>query len=462
MTTIEYRPKYLWHEDRFCEDYRMVVSAEGTISHIGPVSEKSSQNNSKNKIVLLPSEAIVPGLVNAHSHAFQRGLRGYTQNRGKNDQDNFWTWRESMYALVDQLTPEDVHTIAQFCYLEMLASGITSVGEFHYLHHGQGGEVYENPNELGHQVLRAAHHVGIRICLLDVAYGRAGFQNELRPAQKRFCDADVDFYLKRFQGLTIVDEKLQTKGMAPHSIRAIDATWLQGIADFVEKRELPVHMHLHEQPAELEACQQEYGKTPIEVLSDYGLLSQSFTAVHATHISPQDISRLAENKAFVCACPTTERDLGDGILPADQCMNQKITICLGSDSHVMINLWEDARELELHLRLQTLKRNILGDHPAAYLFQSASQSGAQSLGLTSGVLQETKPADFLTIDLDHLSLLGASQVNLMTQMMFSMERDAVKEVYVQGRKVYQRGHLEESHEQVVRQFRALLNRIHLP
>ncbi len=321
----------------------------------------------------------LPGLVNAHSHAFQRVFRGQTEAAT----GNFWTWRDAMYRAAQNLTPESFYTIARMAYLEMALSGITTVGEFHYVH-----GPYDDPNLLAKLAIRAAGEVGIRICLLRVAYARAGYQKELDPAQKLFVEPDPDRFLANTEALMAVHDFV---GIAPHSIRALPLDYLRTIVRWAQPKGIPIHMHVAEQLAEIEACRAEYGTTPIALLAREGLLSDRFTAVHGIHVTDAEIEALAAARSFVCACPTTERNLGDGIVPADRLLQAGVRIALGTDSQAQIDLLEDARELEYHLRLQQLRRGIIAPET---LFACATRSGAKSLGIPANA------EDYFTIDAD--------------------------------------------------------------
>jgi formimidoylglutamate deiminase len=306
----------------------------------------------------------LPGLVNAHSHAFQRVIRGRTEYRSTSDKDSFWTWREMMYSAAAQLTPEDIYDASRMAFLEMALSGITAVGEFHYLHHPTGGGVYDDPNLLAKQVVRAARDVGLRIALLRVAYARSGFETGPNPQQARFIESDPQLYLKNVAQLQkdLGDENdMAWVGVAPHSVRAVPLIFLREIVAFADKEKLPLHMHIAEQAAEVSDCIREYGRSPIALLATEGLLGEQFTAVHAIHVTAKAVRMLADARANVCACPTTERNLGDGIVPVDQYFKEGVPVSLGSDSQIEIDLLEDARELEYHLRLQKMERAVLAE-----------------------------------------------------------------------------------------------------
>src|SRR5262249_19274479 len=324
------------------------------------------------KRINLARRALLPGMVNAHSHAFQRVIRGRTEHRTADQKDSFWTWRELMYSAATRLTPEDIYDTSRMAFLEMALAGITAVGEFHYLHQGPDGKAYDDPNLLAHEVIRAAREVGLRIALLRVAYGRSGFQTEVNPRQARFIESDPDTYLNNLEALLQATVSKPNHalpaarasatvwfGAAPHSGRAVPLGYLREVIDPGTRHDLKIHMHVAEQPAEVSACVEEYGRTPIALLESEGLLSENFTAVHAIHVTPKAIASFAQTGALVCACPTTERNLGDGVVPADEYLKQNVPVCLGTDGQAQIDLLEDARELEYHLRLQKLERAVL-------------------------------------------------------------------------------------------------------
>ncbi len=340
--------------------------------------------------VRLNGRAMLPGLVNAHSHAFQRVFRGQTEAVT----GNFWTWRDAMYRAAQGLNPEMIYDISRVAFLEMALSGITAVGEFHYVHRDEQGRPYPDPNLLAKQVIRAARDVGLRVCLLRAAYARGGFQRELDPAQKRFAEPDAREFLANTGALmAVTTDPLATIGIAPHSIRALPLDYLREIIHWGQRKKIPIHMHVSEQPAEVDACRAEYGAAPVALLAREGLLSERFTGVHGIHIADAEIDALAAARSFVCACPTTERNLGDGTVPADRLLASGVRIALGSDSQSQIDLLEDARELEYHLRLKQLKRGLI---PPETLFTCATRSGAQSLGIAP------EAADFFTVNLDAL------------------------------------------------------------
>ena len=289
-------------------------------------------------------------------------------------------------------------------------------------------------------MIRAASDVGVRIALLRVAYERSGFKIEANPRQKRFIEGDAAGYLKNVERLIADVERISSDSdssgaalpdgrasdttwvaVAPHSVRAVSLDYMRDVIGFAGSHNLKVHMHLAEQPAEVSACVEEYGRSPVALLETEGLLSQNFTAVHAIHVTPKAIASFANSGALVCACPTTERNLGDGVVPADEYLKHGVQICLGTDSHAQIDLFEDARELEYHLRLQKLERAVLSDS-AARLFDCATINGARSIDAPSGSLEVGKPADFFTVDLEDPSIAGASNEHLLSNIVLGLAR----------------------------------------
>ncbi|HEV8590105.1 MAG TPA: formimidoylglutamate deiminase [Pyrinomonadaceae bacterium] len=468
---IAWLPDLIYTSGRFEGDRALVCDAAGAIVKIPPVTELREE-----KRILLTNRALLPGMVNAHSHAFQRVLRGRTEFRA-NERDSFWTWRELMYSAATRLTPEDIYDASRMAFLEMALSGITAVGEFHYLHHAPDGKPYDDPNLLAKEVIRAAGDVGLRIALLRVAYARSGFNVEPEPKQTRFIEANPRSFLKNLESLiadvnrggarATAPSATAWVGVAPHSVRAVPLDYLRAVIGYANDHELKVHMHVAEQPAEVSACVEEYGRTPIALLESEGLLSDRFTAVHAIHVTPKAIPSFAKSGAMVCACPTTERNLGDGVVPADEYLKHGVSICLGTDSHAQIDLLEDARELEYHLRLQKLERAILGartpssaraSDTAAFLFDCATVNGARSIGAPNGSLEIGKPADFFTVDLNDPTIAGASPDDLLASIVFSISRAAVREVVVGGKPIVSEGqHLIQ--EEAIERFNDLQRRL---
>ena len=364
----------------------------------------------------------IPGLANAHSHAFQRALRGRTQT-GRGD---FWTWRERMYEVAEALDPDTYLALARATFGEMALAGITTVGEFHYLHHGPGGEPYEDPNEMGMAVLEAAREAGIRITVLDTCYLHGGFGEGPKRGQLRFSDGSAEAWAQRVEAFEARDGA--RLGAAIHSVRAVDPDAAAVVAALAAQRSWALHAHVSEQPAENEGCLNAYGRTPTAVLAGAGALSERFTAVHATHLDGQDFPLL--EGCSVCLCPTTERDLADGVGPARRLLEAGAQLSLGTDSHAVIDLFEEARAVELDERLVEGER---GAHSAAALLEAATAGGQASLGWPeAGRIAPGALADLVTVGLDSVRLAGATAEHLIESVVFAAEAPDVHHVIVGG------------------------------
>ena len=334
----------------------------------------------------------LPGLANCHSHAFHRALRGRTQQ----ERGSFWTWREQMYGLAAELTPDSYHALAVEVYAEMRATGITAVGEFHYLHHQPDGTPYQDPNEMGKALLAAADDAGIRIRLLDTCYLAAGLDrhgraHEPEGVQRRFTDGSADAWAERVEAFG--DDRVAA---AIHSVRAVPRDQMKTIAQWAGGK--PLHVHLSEQVAENEQCVEAYGVTPTRLLADEGVLGANVSVVHATHLTAEDIDLIGSTGAFACFCPTTERDLADGIGPSVALARAGARLTLGSDSHAVIDIFEEMRAVEMHERLATQQR---GHWSAAELLAAATHDGHASIGFDdAGRIAVGQRADFVTVDLE--------------------------------------------------------------
>ena len=463
MSTTEqaWLPDLIYTGGRFQRGLALVCDEVGRILRLAPDAEVEGAVRLKNR-------ALLPGLVNAHSHAFQRVIRGRTEHRTGNVKDSFWTWREMMYRAARYLSPEDIYDASRMAFLEMALSGITAVGEFHYIHHAPDGRPYDDPNLMAKQVVRAARDVGLRIVLLRVAYARSGRETELNPKQARFREEDPDLYLKHVEQLRFDLASMEDEawvGVAPHSVRAVPLDYLKQVVRFGNEQKLPIHMHVAEQPAEVSACIEEYGRSPVALLETEGLLSERFTGVHLIHVTPKAVRMLVETRAMVCACPTTERNLGDGVVPADAFFQQGVRISLGTDSQVQIDLLEDARELEYHLRLQKMERAVLTseeDEPhsalAARLFDCATINGAESIAAPGGTLEPGRRADFFTVDLDDPAIAGSSEDDLLSNIVFALSRTAVRDVVVGGKRIVEDGR-QAAQEEIIRGFSGLQKKL---
>jgi formiminoglutamate deiminase len=378
----------------------------------------------------------LPGLANAHSHAFQRALRGRTHGAD----GSFWTWREQMYALASRLEPDSYLDLARATFGEMALAGITAVGEFHYLHHGSGGTPYAEPNGMAEAVIAAAVEAGVRITLLDACYLRGGIDRELEAVQRRFSDGDVGAWAERAGALAAAhgeDDRSVRVGAAIHSVRAVDPDAAATVARWAAEAGLPLHAHVSEQPAENEACLAAYGRTPTGVLADAGALDAPFTAVHATHVGDEDVILLGGAGACCCLCPTTERDLADGIGPARRLAEAGAGLAVGSDSQAVIDPFEEARAIELDERLSTGAR---GRHRPADLLRAATETGHASIGWPeAGRLVAGSLADLVTLDLDGVRLAGTTADNALEAATFAASAADVAHVIAEGRVIVRGG-----------------------
>ena len=436
--TLLVRPELLYVDGAFVSGRAVRIGDAGRIEAI--VADNTASEN----LIDLPGKALLPGFITVHSQSFQRLIRGKAESRAVSGRD-FWSWRGTMYHAAAQLDTQQVYDVARMAFLEMLLAGTTTVGEFHYLHTAPDGRPYEDPNLLAKQIIAAAESVGIRIVLLRCAYLRSGFELPRDPGQTRFFETRQRF-LSNSEALlreTPANSDSVRIGIAPHSIRAVPLADLREVAAWARGRGLPLHMHMAEQVAENEACLREYGATPVALLGKAGLLGPDCTAIHAIHITPEEIAMLADAGATIGSCPTTERNLGDGILAADAVLRSGIRIGFGSDSQAQIDPLEDARELDYHLRLAHQQRVLLdqiGEQGiAARLFDCATRNGARSLSVPTGGLQPGEAADFFTIDLRDPSIAGHSADDLLPILVFGMNRTAIRDVAVNGRFIVRDG-----------------------
>lgn len=395
-----------------------VTVEDGRVAEIGAASDGER----------LPGRALAPGFVNDHSHAFQRGLRGAVERVDPaRPRDDFWAWRERMYALAESLTPASIREASRRCFREILAAGYTSVTEFHYVHHRPDGSPYDDPNALAKAVAGAAEEAGIRLLLLPTAYARGGV--------RRFRDTDLEDFLSRVEELRCwaKGRPLVEIGLAAHSVRAVPRKWLERLGDFSRTNDLPLHVHANEQPREIQECEKEHGMRPIELLAACGFLGPRTTVVHATHADEAELDLLTEHGASVCACPTTEGNLGDGFLPAEGILKRGIPLSVGSDSHVRVDPFEELREIETNARRLSGRRNVLvaeGDaSPTPWLLRA---------GWGREALQGGAPADFIEIDLTHPNLADVAPEDLPPALIFGSGSGVISASWVAGQRVWSR------------------------
>ena len=330
----------------------------------------------------------LPALATAHSHAFQRGMRGAAQRNAPSApgaREDFWSWRGAMYRAALALDPRSIEEISRVAFRELRHAGVRTVGEFHYIQHQPDGTPYDDRTVMSDAVIRAAKAEGLRIALLRVAYHRAGPGREAEPGQRRFCDPDVDAVLRDVETLRskYAGDPDVVVGLAPHSVRAVPPEWIRELARYADASSLPFHMHVAEQPREIEECVAETGKRPAELLADLGVLSPRFVAVHATHLLPHEAALLGQAKAFACVCATTEADLGDGLPDLVSLRRSGARLCTGIDSHVITDPIADLRGLETLARLRTGTRVTFAPStgtPAEQLWREGSVEGAIACG----------------------------------------------------------------------------------
>lgn len=423
-------PDYIYTPAGLQSGMLVTIADDGSIGAIVPCAVDALITDP------LPGVALLPGFVNAHSHVFQRALRGHT-HRPLSKQDTFWTWRRAMYAEAAQLTPDLLYTGALRAYREMLAAGYTTVGEFHYVHHQPDGSPYADPNAMSEAILEAGREAGIRVVLLMTAYAQSGFNQPPEKGQRRFCDASVEAYLERVEALRITGA---TVGVAPHSVRAVPEHWFRAIAEYSRVHSLPLHVHADEQLAEIEQTRAATGCAPIELLERFCALSEHTTVVHATHASASEIRLLAERCCSVCVCPTTEGDLGDGIAPYAELLAAGIPLTIGADSNTRLDPLEELRWAEYSARMRYQRRRVLVANelasPGSLLLTTGTAAGARALGLSTGEIAPGQPADLVAINLNHPSLVGWTNEDLLDTLFFGASAEVIVGTWVQGRRVF--------------------------
>jgi formiminoglutamate deiminase len=429
MSTARWHAELAWLGDEVAAD--VLIEADGErFTAVTPGAPAPPD------AVRLPGFTL-PGLANAHSHAFHRALRGRAHMGG----GSFWTWREQMYGVAERLDPDSYYTLARAVYAEMALAGISCVGEFHYLHHGGGGVPYDDSNAMGSALIAAAADVGIRITLLDACYLAGGIGEPLRGPQLRFGDGSAENWAARATALYDATggrgRSHARVGAAVHSVRAVPPEDVRAVAAWAAGRRAPLHVHLSEQPAENEQCVRAYGVNPARLLAEGGALGPRTVAVHATHLGEEDIRLLGTTGTGVCMCPTTERDLADGIGPARDLVQAGAALSLGSDQHAVIDLFEEARAVELDERLRTRRR---GHWTAGELLAAATDAGHSALGWPeAGRLEPGAHADLVTVSLDSVRLAGTEPAFAAESVVFAATAADVRNVVVSGREIVRDG-----------------------
>jgi formiminoglutamate deiminase len=447
----------LWFQEAllpegWTRDVRVAI-ADGRIAQIETGVPRTSGDDAH--------AVVLPGMPNLHSHAFQRGMAGLAEMRGPSG-DSFWTWREVMYRFVEKLDPDAFEAIAAMAYAEMLESGFTRVGEFHYLHRDPSGAAYSNPAEMAVRVAAAADTTGIGLSLLPVFYAHSGFGGAApKPMQKRFIH-DVEGYAQMLSksGEAVAGLPDAVVGVAPHSLRAVtpeelaEVTVLAGTA--------PVHIHIAEQVKEVEECLAWSGRHPVEWLLRRGLVNANWCLVHATHMTSDETAQAARSGAVVGLCPITEANLGDGVFPAREFLTAGGRFGIGSDSNVMIDAGEELRTLEYGQRLVHRGRNLLamreGESTGGDLWRAALSGGAQALGASEAAIRVGGSADLVSLDTNHPALIARSGDALLDGWIFAARGGAVDCVWRHGRKVVSGGR-HVAREQIAKRYRAVLGKI---
>lgn len=435
----EFFAPYARLENGWARDVRFLVDAKGDIAAVAADSPRG-------QAALLPGH-VLPGMPNLHSHAFQRAMAGLTERSAPGD-DDFWSWRETMYGFLAKLTPRDLEAIATQLYVELVKNGFTSIAEFHYVHADPKGAPYETVTEMSDRLIASASAAGIGVTMLPVVYRAGGFGGTaLSDRQKRFALAEdrfADLY-ERLARRHRNDPNVRV-GLAPHSLRAVPPEHLTRTVDMARKLDAsaPIHIHISEQPKEVADCVAWSKTTPIAWLAANAPVDEAWCLVHATHATPEEVATMARRGAVVGLCPTTEANLGDGIFPLPEFAAQGGRFGIGTDSNVCASPVEELRWLEYGLRLTRLKRNVAakaaGGSTGAYLFDRAAEGGAQACGRKVGKLAVGWRADFVVLDPAHPSLLARDGEAIVDSWLFAGNANPVRDVVVGGDWIVRDGH----------------------
>ena len=438
-------------------DVLMDVDKRGYITRVA-----FDQHGIGGKVQRLPGP-VLPGIPNLHSHAFQRAMTGLTERRGP-AQDDFWTWRETMYDFVSKLTPEAVEAVACQLYVELLEAGYTGVAEFHYLHHDQDGRAYADIAETSNRIVTAARTAGIFLTHLPVLYTRGGFDGApLVPNQRRFANDGGQFctLLEALRRSYANDNDVHL-GVALHSLRAVDPETMGEVLKFAETQDAraPVHIHIAEQTREVEECIARCGARPVQWLFDNAPVDDRWCLVHATHANAEELAAIASSGAVAGLCPTTEANLGDGLFPAERYLALKGRFGIGSDSQVSTSPAEELRLLEYGQRLTARRRAVLaagtGASVGRTLYDAAARGGAQALGVNAGAIAPGARADLVVLDTESAALCARNEDALLDALIFFGGKPALKEVWVAGRRVVSEGRHPRRAE-VLEGFKSALN-----
>ncbi len=428
-------PDFVYTGDKFESGLAFFADAQGRIARFS--REPADLAAAKR----LSGQAALPGLNNGHSQSWQRLLRGRTEARAR-AQPAVAPWAAAVAHVASRLAGEDIYDAARMAFMEMMLSGITCVGEFHSLHRLPDGSIAPEPNYFAEEILRAAHDTGIRIALIRVAFVRArepagaGEARQLTGKAETFV-AETDRLRHAIAKNFPADEAWLA--VAPHSLRAVPLDYLKLVTGYAHTHRLRLFAPVAKRPEDNEACVAEHGRRPIALLGELGALGKRFTAVHAIHLSDDDIRQLGSSRSTVCCCPTTARNLGLGDTPVEKLLAEGAAISIGTGSQVQIDLLEDVRLLEYRLRTTRLQRAVLAPEVATWLFQTATVSGARSLGAPGGALEVGRPADFFTVNVFDPSIAGTDAGSLLANIVFSLERRAIREVWIGARQCLANG-----------------------
>ncbi|MHC9510801.1 formimidoylglutamate deiminase [Kangiella sp. M94] len=453
--------KHLLTESGWAKDVLIKLDCNGVILELKPDTQLDSDFSGEQL-----RGSVIPGLPNSHSHAFQWAMAGLGEKSGKGG-DSFWTWRQAMYGFVDAISPEDLQAIASALYMQMLKAGYTSVGEFHYLHHNTNGASYDNPAEMSQRIFESAKESGIGLTLLPVFYRYSGFGDQAANlGQKRFIH-DQQAYAALIDNVASLSKQYQQSfGIAPHSLRAVNLQDLSFAIDHLNtlNDKAPIHIHIAEQMKEVNDSLEFHGKRPVEWLLDNLDVNERWCLVHATHMTSQEIRRVAESNAVVAICTTTEANLGDGFFPMLDYKSHQGRWSVGSDSHISVDATEELRWLEYQQRLARQSRTMLveAEHSSngLWLWQQATAAGAQSLGRQAGVIKVGNKADFIELNPENLALLGKSDDELLDAFIFNHQfsNDVIRSVWVNGQCWVKDG-LHRNEDKIKTQYRKTISRL---
>ncbi|MBS0212052.1 MAG: formimidoylglutamate deiminase [Proteobacteria bacterium] len=403
---------------------------------------------------------VLPGMANLHSHAFQRAMAGLAERRS-GAADSFWSWRETMYAFAERITPDDLQAIAAQLYVEMLRAGYTHVCEFHYLHHAPDGRPYADPAAMSRAIIAAAREAGIGLTLLPVLYMRGGFDGRALSSRQTRFGHDVDAFLRLLDDLRREEDASLRVGMAFHSLRAVlpeaMAATLAALPD-----DTPRHVHIAEQTAEVDDCMAVRGARPVRWLLDHANVDAHWTLVHATHLDDAEVQGIARSGATVAICPTTEANLGDGLFPLRDYLDAGGAWGVGSDSHISVSPVEELRWLEYGQRLRTRSRNVAADASTPSvgetLLRAVASSAADATGVPIGSLECGRRADWIVLDENAPELAARGQGDVLDSWIFSGNRPLVREVVAAGRRVVENGHHIDE-DRIASRYRACVQRL---